>query len=566
MKANSGFALVRSPLLLGIVGLLAAALGCGAEPSPKATPAERESAPPTSSSASLEDETLAPSAENSTAPVSVATGPQLYLQHCGACHGDQGDGQGRAALFLFPKPRDFRGGRFRLASSPNSVPVAADIEAVLIRGMPGSSMPSWAHLRKEQRALLVDEVLRMFREGAKERYVKSLREDEGLSEEEVASAETQQDIADTVAAMTTPESSGELPEFGAGDEAAIARGKELYVKQSCHSCHGNEGKGDGVQQMVDETGLPTRPRDLTQGIYKGGHDVLSLYRRTYYGMPGTPMPSSQTLTAAQIGDISHFLRSLSTDQRREAAVLQRKSVQAKRVAKISNDPTAESWSAATAVPVQLMPLWWRDGDFAVRVQALHDGTNVAVRLTWNDATQNAAAVRPDEFEDMAAIELYEGNAEPFLGMGAPTTALDLWQWRAGREATGAEDQLSDEYPLDGEEYRRLAGDKPLPDWVTARAGGNPLATREHSAGNLTSGGHGSLTFRPKASQVVSAKAVWSAGQWSVVFVRPLQVSKEEGLSLRAGRRYSGAFAIWDGEARDRAGQKLITMWNDLELE
>lgn len=563
MTANSDLVSVCSPFLrrFGLVGLLVTAMGCGVEPSKPASQTP-PSTPPSDASASKPADPAVPSADVATVAM---TGAQLYLQHCGACHGDQGDGLGRAALFLFPKPRDFRGGRFKLASSTNSVPTEDDIEAVLVRGMPGSSMPSWAHLPKEERALLVEEVLRMFREGAKERYVKSLRDDEGLSEEELAGEEVQQDIADTVAAMTTPEPAVELPEMSAGDETAIARGKEIYVKQSCHSCHGKEGKGDGVQAMFDETGLPTRPRDLTQGIYKGGHDVPSLYRRIYYGMPGTPMPSSQTLTQDQIVDLSHFLRSVSTEAEREAAVMRRVGLKVARVGKVTDDPLAESWSQ-DAVTVQLMPLWWRDGDFRVRVKAQHDGESLAMRLTWPDATQNAAAVRPDEFEDMAAIEWYEGDTEPFLGMGAPSSALDLWQWRAGREATGAEDQLSDEYPFDTEEYRRLAGGKPLPDFVTARAGGNPLATREHSASNLTAGGHGSLTFRPKASQVVSANAVWSDGHWSVVFVRPLQVSASDGLTLRSGQHYSGAFAIWDGEARDRAGQKLISMWNDLALE
>ena len=27
-----------------------------------------------------------------------------------------------------------------------------------------------------------------------------------------------------------------------------------------------------------------------------------------------------------------------------------------------------------------------------------------------------------------------------------------------------------------------------------------------------------------------------------------------------------AFAVWDGAQRDRAGKKLVTMWQELELE
>jgi len=493
-------------------------------------------------------------------------GVALYAQHCASCHGENGNGSGPAALFLYPKPRDFRGGRFKLISTPNSVPTAADIESALVRGMPGSSMPSWAHLPVADRAKLVEEVLRLFREGAKERYVQSLRDDGGMSDEELASEETQQDIADTVAAMTTPDEPAEVPSLRDGGEEAIARGKELYLKQGCHSCHGNEGRGDGIQQIIDENGLATRPRDLTQGIFKGGHDEASLYYRLFLGMPGTPMPSSPTLSSEQLADLIHFLRSLSTEEQRNAAVLTRRALIAQRVKRVAVDPSDQAWATAPVTSIQLMPLWWRDGEHLVDVAAMHDGAVVAIRLTWRDATENDAAVRPDEFEDMTALQLFAGEQEPFLGMGAASAPLNLWQWRAGVAETGAEDQLSDEYPFDTDEYRRLAGGKPLPDFVTARAGGNPLATRDTSASNLQAGGHGSLTFRPKASQVVQAKATWSDGRWSVVFQRPLSSADGEDITLAAGDRVSVAFAVWDGEMHDRAAQKKISIWHDLTLE
>ena len=46
----------------------------------------------------------------------------LYKTHCSTCHGDKGDGVSVASRFLFPKPRNFRGGRFRLVSTENAVP------------------------------------------------------------------------------------------------------------------------------------------------------------------------------------------------------------------------------------------------------------------------------------------------------------------------------------------------------------------------------------------------------------------------------------------------------------
>jgi len=188
-----------------------------------------------------------------------------------------------------------------------------------------------------------------------------------------------------------------------------------------------------------------------------------------------------------------------------------------------------------------------------------------VRLSWNDATPNTSAVGADEFEDMVALELYEGTAEPFLGMGAPGATIDLWQWRAGTKETGSADQLSDEYPFDTPIYRELFPDQELPDFVTARVVGNPLARREHSASNMVAKGPGSTTFLPRPSQLVTASAQYGEGRWAVVLRRPLMAGADGGLVLRPGARYSAAFAVWDGAVHDRAAQKLVSIWNDFYL-
>jgi DMSO reductase family type II enzyme heme b subunit len=65
---------------------------------------------------------------------------------------------------------------------------------------------------------------------------------------------------------------------------------------------------------------------------------------------------------------------------------------------------------------------------------------------------------------------------------------------------------------------------------------------------------------------VEAEAKWQGGRWTVVLRRPLRVPSEGGVTIAAGGRYSLALAVWDGAARDRAGQKLISLWNDLSVE
>jgi DMSO reductase family type II enzyme heme b subunit len=66
---------------------------------------------------------------------------------------------------------------------------------------------------------------------------------------------------------------------------------------------------------------------------------------------------------------------------------------------------------------------------------------------------------------------------------------------------------------------------------------------------------------------VKASGQWSSGKWTVVFIRPLVAAgEEEGIPLAPGGTASVAFALWDGAFRDRDGQKLISIWQDLTLE
>jgi len=217
------------------------------------------------------------------------------------------------------------------------------------------------------------------------------------------------------------------------------------------------------------------------------------------------------------------------------------------------------------------PLWWRDYTPPdLRIQAVHDGQSLAIRLTWQDETRNASVLRPEDFEDMCAVQLFQGNVEPFLGMGAEAGKIDLWLWRAGWQNGKAETHsILDDYPFDTPLYRDLTrGKEGIPDFLTARAAGNlqAHADKAQSASNLVAKGFGSTTYLPKASQRVTARSTWKDGRWTVVLRRPLQVGADEGQSLTSGEQCSIAFAVWDGAARDRNGQKLVSIWHDLKIE
>jgi len=503
-------------------------------------------------------------AAKSVADAPAPDGKQLYAVHCAQCHGDSGDGQGPAAKFLYPRPRNFGDAQFRLATTANQMPTDDDLFAVITRGMPGSAMFPFGHLSEPERRALVAQIRELTRTGL---FQKGKLASEAAGEK-VDPAELQKQVDE----LLKPGDKVAIPaEWPAADDASIARGKALY-QQTCAPCHGVTGKGDGAQDQRDANGMPTIPRDFSRGIFKGGREREQLYVRILMGMAGTPMPGNSD-KPNETPDLVNFVQSLAPPQAQAQVEHRRQRVVVHRNrGPLAGDIPEAAWAAVTPSPIVVSPLWWRNyAEPALTLAALHDGQSLAIRLSWRDESRNDVIAKPEDFEDMAAVQLFQGSPEPFLGMGTATAMPDIWLWRAtwSRPKDEADRQL-DDYPFDTPFYReRLkAAGKALPELGTARAAGNPHAHADaaQTAANLAAKGFGSTTFRPKAAQNVSARAEWKDGGWTVVLRRPLTVPSEAGLTLAPGGRISIAFALWDGAARDRNGQKLISIWHDLELE
>jgi mono/diheme cytochrome c family protein len=243
------------------------------------------------------------------------SGPELYARHCGACHGAGGDGRGRAAWLLFPRPRDFRAERFRLVSARNGVPTLEDLVAVSKQGMPGTSMPPFENLSDDQHELVAQEVVRLHREGVRDHFIDVMeKEGEEIDEE---------DVRQVVTNCTVPVDVVDDPEIGPPSSQSIARGKTTYLQLGCEKCHGHDGAGAWDVSLVNEKGYPTRSRDLVHEPLKGGEEPEGMYRRIFLGMPGTPHPASWNLPADQLIDLVHYCRSLSREPKRELTNHQR---------------------------------------------------------------------------------------------------------------------------------------------------------------------------------------------------------------------------------------------------
>ena len=232
----------------------------------------------------------------------------LYALHCSACHGTKGDGNGQAARHQFPRPRDLRNEHFRLVSTDTGNPTSEDLETVIERGMPGTSMKSFENLSENDRRLLADEVSRLRREGIRDRYIDTLKE----MEEEVI----EEDVQEFVDSYSVPGEVVRVPDIGPADSLMIAKGRDVYRQCGCAPCHGDDGTGDQRIPLFDERQQTSPSRDLVNEPFKGGHEPKSVYLRILLGMPGSPHPATKALTQEQLVDLVHYCRSLSREPKR----------------------------------------------------------------------------------------------------------------------------------------------------------------------------------------------------------------------------------------------------------
>lgn len=89
----------------------------------------------------------------------------------------------------------------------------------------------------------------------------------------------------------------------------IAKGKELY-QTSCASCHGNEGKGDGVAGA----GLNPPPRNfLAKDGWTNGMTLADMFKTLEEGIAGTAMVAYEYMPVADRFAIIHYIHSLMGD-------------------------------------------------------------------------------------------------------------------------------------------------------------------------------------------------------------------------------------------------------------
>lgn len=447
-------------------------------------------------------------------------GKPVYDRWCAECHGVDGRGDGPAAAWMLPRPRDFTQARYQIRTTPSgAVPTDADLMKIIEQGMPGTAMPGWPKLSRRDRQQLVD-------------YLKTF-------------SRFFEDVPQPVTQGRAPRVSDEV----------LEEGRRLYDEVECWKCHGQAGRGDGPSAPTqrDDNDWPIRPADLTQNwLFNGGGRVEDIHMRLLTGINGTPMPSfgdlieAGMITESQLWSIAHYVRSLSP----ERPPVPREVIRAVlRSGDLPSTPGDAAWDDIPSFYVPLVgqiiepPRWFAPTVQAVWIQAVHDGSELVLRLSWNDPSRSPDPVWEEWRERVVAV--MEPHDEP--PAGGPLNDAFAVQFAP---AAATRDLP---YFLMGD------GRSPVHLWHWTSAG---------TVAEMTARGLDRLERLQSAPDVVRGAAAWEEGQWRLVLRRSLVPAEpdEARPSFTTGEPFPIAFFAWDGSNGEAGKRGSIGSWYFLFLE
>ncbi|MGB0716592.1 MAG: c-type cytochrome [Phycisphaerae bacterium] len=252
----------------------------------------------------------------------IDEGREAYQIYCIGCHGEKGDGNGEAARFLHPRPRNFINARYKFSSTrAGRLPSDDDLRRTIVEGLKGSSMPGWDMIPARTVTAMIA-------------YLKTF-----------SPKWTERSPASSVPYVDDPYRSK------ADKSEAIARGEVVYHGYAkCWSCHPSYVSPDKLNQHLVELedsprdafrpnihlaegkpnaeGEMSYPPDFLRDYVRAGTDVEDLYRSIAAGITGTAMPTwidsielpseenpdQSLVTRADVWAMAYYVRSLIIDK------------------------------------------------------------------------------------------------------------------------------------------------------------------------------------------------------------------------------------------------------------
>ncbi|MEK7702460.1 MAG: c-type cytochrome [Nitrospirota bacterium] len=442
--------------------------------------------------------------EKPSAPVAVKMdGKGIYEKRCSNCHGMEGRGDGPGAPFFMPKPTNFARGQFKYATTmKGELPTDADLFKTVSNGLPGTGMPAWESVLSESDRKAVVAHLKTFS--------RKFSEQQG-----------------------TPKSIDLGKKISSSDDS-IAKGKDLFFKKAdCVRCHGVEGRADG-KNAVD---MPVWPRNLTKGwLFRRGNSPEEIFYRVTRGVGDKDMPSfakgeNVETTEEERWHIANYVESLSefegTPSPAETIVAE------KMEGSLTDNPDDPIWQKVQKFyfpmigQVVIEPRQFTPTITSVTAKAIYNDKEVALLLTWDDATKSLVA-EGAAGDDQIAVSFpsaIRDDERPYFIMGTP------------------------EYPV---YVARLNTADSVISELTATG-------QEYNVG---------IRFSPQGAneQQFTGKVVYKNGQYRAVFKRALVTLDKTDLKFASMQFIPIAFSAWDGSNGDVDGKRSISAWYYLLLK
>ena len=480
----------------------------------------------------------------------ASDGNALYQFRCAACHGENGNGDGPAAEFLYPRPRDFGLGLFKYKSSPGTNLVRdEDLFDTIKHGLAGTGMPGWASVMTDEQIRSLIPVLKRFdftAAWAPEDAADEDFDDDGLYTKDNFRVET----------LVEP-LEGQVPY----SDESIAKGRQAF-ESACEECHGEAGRGNIIsgKRLEDDWGYRIWPRNLTapwtwRATNVAGNDessrdqtISNIYQRLSIGIPGTPMPAHRAETEGDEDPVSledrwHIANYVYSLRNGEVAPTNESVLFGKRVEEIPSGIDDDLWDTIPVTRIRLVPNIIKDERLftplseSVAVRVAYDETDVAFLLEVDDRTDS----RPGE---PVATQIHDESLEMFS------------------------DAFAIEFPADDAYATAPVVEKPLYRHGDA---GHPVSIWYWNAGSLDPEVKAQTMLfdatgvseapRPRSGETgLRANGRWDKGRWRVLMTRSRQAADEADIDFNEGSYLPIAFANWDGNNGEKGAKHTLSTW------
>ncbi len=443
---------------------------------------------------------------------------EAYVKRCSWCHGLEGAGDGPAAGYLNPAPRDFTLGLYKWKTTPYDEysPSDIDLERMISGGSEGgwdglneTSMPGWSDTFSRQEIKDI---------GA---YIKTFAS-----------------LGPAVKKEIEPPSG-----MKGASKDVIGQGRKLFLDR-CSECHGELGRGDATKRLKDDWGGRTWPRNLTKDwTFRAGSEVKDIYRRISAGIPGTQMPgfadpqSKKRLSDEEAWAIASYVKTLNAPYKRpvEGAVINAVKVEGTVPASVDDG----RWEKAAYASFYTLPqIIAGERHFtptinSMAVKAISNDRDIAFLVEWDDPTHGVPGdVKSMEiaggevFVDAAALQFPvrpSWTQRPYFGMGDGLHPVNLWMWQSAGDGAGA---------------ARLLNARGVKD----------INERDASMAGLTASG------------------AYSNGTWKAIFTRPLLTGDPSvDIQFNSDTFIPVALSAWDGSNNEKGSKHVLTQWQWVRL-